>query len=329
MDINMPKMDGLMAIGHIMRAAPRPIVVISSYTRKCAEAAIQALDLGAIDVVEKTSDSGVSLDMDRSSEEIIKKVRQASRIRVVRTGGRSATRIPSDLSHPSHKTHEEILESSIIPSSSPSLIAIGSSTGGPAALRDLFRSIPSANFPPIAIVQHLPANFTRELADQLADVSCINVVEAVAGQKLQPGYAYIAPGNQHMELDAHLRIVLNSDAPVKHCRPAVDVLLHSVAKQCGDSALGIVLTGMGDDGSAGALAMKKAGAQVVAQDEASCLVYGMPRAVVEAGAATDVLSLDKIKRLLGDVARRRATKTILKETPFTIAATPAAVALHL
>jgi two-component system chemotaxis response regulator CheB len=134
------------------------------------------------------------------------------------------------------------------------------------------------------------------------------VVEAAAGQRLQSGHAYIAPGHLHLELDSQLRVVLNTDPPVKHCRPSVDVLFHCVARQCSAEALGVILTGMGDDGADGALAMKKAGAQVIAQDEESSLVYGMPRAAFEAGATTRVLSLEKIKTLLADVAHQRAAE---------------------
>ena len=310
MDINMPKMDGLMAIGHIMRAAPRPIVVISSYTRKCAQAAVQALDMGAIDIVEKSSDTGVSLDMDNASAEIIRKVRQASRIRVVRTGGRAESRKQKTEKPASPAVPFQLSAFPISAFPPPVLIAIGSSTGGPAALRDIFHALPDANLPPIIIVQHLPANFTRELADQLADVSCIPVIEAAAGMKLKAGHAYLAPGHHHLELDSQLRVVLTSDAPVKHCRPAVDVLFKSVAKQCGPRALGIILTGMGDDGTDGALAMKKAGAQIVAQDEESCLVYGMPRAAFEAGATTSVLSLEQIKKHLAGITRTFDTDSV-------------------
>lgn len=322
MDINMPKMDGLMAISHIMRTAPRPIVVVSSYTRKCAQAAIQALDLGAIDLVEKTCDTGVSLDMELSADEIIRKVRLASHIRVVRTGGRvyrAAAKSPADpVAVPCVESQRNAWAVS-----PPHLIAIGSSTGGPAALRDLFRAIPNANVPPIVVVQHLPAHFTHELAEQLADVSCIPVVEPVAGQDLQPGHAYLAPGHHHLELDAQMRVMFNPDPPVKHCRPSVDVLFQSVAKQCGAHALGIILTGMGDDGAAGALAMKRAGSCVIAQDEASCLVYGMPRSVVEAGAATRVLSLDQIKNLLVDLACKRTAE--ISEARACSTPTPAAI----
>ncbi len=307
MDINMPKMDGLMAIGHLMRVAPRPIVVVSSYTRKCAQAAFQALDLGAIDVVEKASDTGVSLDMERSAAELIRKVRQASRIRVVRSGG-----MPSALPNKARTSAQAPTPRKDPPAngaasqSAPAVIVIGSSTGGPAALRELFRAIPSADGPPIVVVQHLPANFTAALAEQLADVSCIRVQEAVAGQTLQLGHAYIAPGHSHIEIDAHMRVVLNTDPPVKHCRPSVDVLFASVARQCGATALAIVLTGMGDDGADGSLAMKRAGACIIAQDEETSLVYGMPRAVVAAGAATRVLSLDQIKSVLVDVTLNKS-----------------------
>ena len=310
MDINMPKLDGLMAIAHIMRAAPRPIVVISSYTRKCAEAALQALDLGAIDLVEKASDTGVSLDLDRSADEIVRKVRQAARIRVVRSGGRGGAPVPSSPAPAAEPASgEDATAGDATTESVPLVIAVGSSTGGPTALRDLLRAVPHRNFPPMVIVQHLPPNFTRELAAQLNDVSCLNVAEAAAGQTVMPGNVYLAPGDHHLELDTHLRVVLTKDEPVRFCRPSVDVLFRSVARQCASTALGLVLTGMGDDGAEGALALRRVGSTVIAQNEASSLVFGMPRAVIEADAASHVLSLQQIKLVLMDVAARRAARS--------------------
>lgn len=299
MDLNMPHMDGLQAIDVIMRTSPRPIVVISSHTRRCARAAFDALEAGAVEIVAKPSDRSVSLDLDSVAEEIVRKVRQAARIRVVRSRSNQAPAAarPPVASNPaitsapraslgSPRMHDD--------PDRPALIAIGSSTGGPVALRQIFQAIRHAHLPPVLIVQHLPPGFTRDLASQLSALSPIEVVEAAAGQIPRPGVAYVAPGGQHLEFGPDGHLALSQAPPVRHCRPSVDVLFASVAGHVGAHALGIILTGMGDDGTNGATALRRAGARVIAQDEATSLVYGMPKAAADAGAVDAILPLDHI-----------------------------------
>ncbi len=307
MDLNMPQMDGLQAIDVIMRTCPRPIVVISSHTRRCGQAALDALEAGAVEIVAKPSDRSVSLDLDTIAEEIVRKVRQAARIRVVR----SPSLHPPAAPRPPVTSDPAInLVTTVSPTSRPApddkdrpaLIAIGSSTGGPAALRLLFQAIRHPELPPVLIVQHLPPGFTRDLASQLNALSPIEVVEAATGQVPAPGMAYVAPGGQHLEFGPGGRLSLSHAAPVRHCRPSVDVLFESVASQAGARALGVILTGMGDDGTNGALALQRAGARVIAQDEASSLVYGMPKAAADVGAVQAILPLDQIIEQIAELA---------------------------
>ncbi len=299
MDLNMPHMDGLQAIDVIMRTSPRPIVVISSHTRRSARAAFDALEAGAVEIVAKPSDRSVSLDLDSVAEEIVRKVRQASRIRVVRsrsTPAPSSPRPPAAATAPAAPAGRSPLGPlrSRENLDRPALIAIGSSTGGPVALRQIFQAIRHSNLPPVLIVQHLPPGFTRDLASQLNALSPIEVVEAAPGQVPQPGVAYVAPGGQHLVFGPDGHLALSQAPPVRHCRPSVDVLFESVAGHVGAHALGVVLTGMGDDGTNGATALRRAGARVIAQDEATSLVYGMPKAAADAGAVDAILPLDAI-----------------------------------
>lgn len=309
MDINMAKVDGLHAIDYIMRSNPRPIVIISSYTRKGSVAALHGLDLGVIDIVEKPSSSGVALDIADRAAEIITKVRTAARVRVVRTL-RGAPASQPILRSPAAETRSEPIESAdhrshaAVSPNVPRLIVIGASTGGPVALHELLRSVPHESFPPLVIVQHLPEKFTQELACQIDAVSPLHVVEAHDGQSLQTGTAYVAPGGSHLEVNCQGSLVIQDGPKVNHCKPSVDVLFHSAARHYGPRVLAFVLTGMGEDGAAGALAIKRAGGCVVAQDEASCIVFGMPAAAIEAGGVDEVLSLSQMKSLLLSLAER-------------------------
>ncbi len=311
MDINMPKLDGLHAIDYIMRSNPLPIVVVSSYTRKGGPAALYALELGVIDIVEKPSVSGVSLDLHQQAQEIVRKVRVAARVRVVRTASapcpiadvRSQRADPSAL-RPPYARHLPAVQPHRGVDGVPQVIAIGASTGGPVVLKHLLARIPSADYPPVLIVQHLPERFTRDLAQQIDALSALEVVEAEDGWPVVNGFAYLAPGGRHMEVDENHRIGLSDGPPVNCCRPAVDMLFHSVARHYGAGALGCVLTGMGDDGAAGSVAMRAAGASVLAQDEDSCVVFGMPQAAHQAGGADGLFPLEDIARLFERIGQR-------------------------
>lgn len=311
MDINMSKFDGLHAIDYIMRSNPRPIVIISSYTTKGSRAAFHGLDMGVVDIVEKPSPSGISLDLADRAEEIITKVRTASRVRVVRSlHSRIASPKPIEPSSApvpaSSSSNASKLSSIHYDDKLPEIIAIGSSTGGPVVLRELLNSVVVECFPPVVIVQHLPPMFTRELAAQLDAMSSLTVVEASDGECIRKGRAYIVPGGTHMQVNSSGVLTIQDGPPINHCKPSVDVLFHSVAKYYGPRALALVLTGMGEDGAQGALAIKRAGGAVVAQNEASSIVFGMPAAAIKAGAVDEVLSLDAIKNLLCHVGTKMA-----------------------
>jgi two-component system chemotaxis response regulator CheB len=266
-----------------------------------------ALELGVVDIVEKPSQGGVSLDINERAAEIISKIRTAAHVKVIRT---AADLTLSDSSSSFRHEHASKTEGPSkaatleLPRLDPALqavplvLAIGSSTGGPIALGHLLKAIPHEFFPPVVITQHLPAKFTSDFAQQLDAISNLSVVEAEDGMLLSTGFAYVAPGDYHMEIDSGMKIVLSQTPAVNHCRPSVDVLFNSIARRFGSRALGVVLTGMGEDGAQGSVALKKAGAPVIAQDEASCVVFGMPQAVIKAEAATKVLSLEQISMYL-------------------------------
>jgi len=315
MDINMAKCDGLHAIDYIMRSNPRPIIIISSYTRKGSRAALYGLEMGVVDIVEKPSSAGVALDIMERSAEIIQKVRTAARVRVIRTLRGNADhslglQIPVA---PPEKSPIELpsrLPGLEFPEGFPRVIAIGASTGGPIVLQELMRAVPSEFFPPIVIVQHLPEKFTREFAIQLDAISSLQVMEAEEGMLLQNGCVYVAHGGCHLQVDAHGYLRLNHGPPVHHCKPSVDVLFHSLARHYGPQVLALILTGMGEDGAAGTLAIKRAGGAVIAQDEASCVVFGMPSAAIRAGGVDEVLSLEAIKLLLVRLSEKVALPNV-------------------
>jgi two-component system chemotaxis response regulator CheB len=323
MDINMAKFDGLYAIDYIMRSNPRPIVIISSYTPKGSRAALYGLEMGVIDIVEKPSSGGVALDIMELANEIITKVRTAARVRVVRTLRGGFQDVPS--AKPS--VAETILPAidpvsapplSNFPDGIPQVIAIGASTGGPLALQELFRGMPYEFFPPMIVVQHLPEKFTREFASQLDAISSLEINEAENGQPIKRGQVYIAPGGFHLQVDAQGCLVINDGPPVNHCRPSVDVLFHSLARHFGPHVLACVLTGMGEDGAAGSVAIKRAGGLVLAQDEASCVVFGMPAAAIRAGGVDRVLPLEGLKQVLtrlGEKAAGPSARRAVQSTP--------------
>lgn len=288
MDIHMPRMDGLLAIEHIMRTSPRPIVVVSSFVSSGSVAAIAALERGAIELVQKPSEGGISLDLAKVAAELIAKVRVASRVRVVRSG-RAVTSQPLENrqlpSPPSEKEADVDAET---------VVLIGCSTGGPSALMYLARRWNGAQVPPMIVAQHLPSEFTKELARQMAEFSGIVVREATPGDRPRPGQILVSPGGRHLTLDAAGAVRLSPLLGDDHWVPSVDRLFESAATAYGARALGVVLTGMGNDGTVGAGVIRRAGGSVWAQDEASSIIDGMPRSVREAGYASRVLSLSEM-----------------------------------
>jgi len=294
MDIHMPRMDGLMAIEHIMRTRPRPIVVVSSFVRSGSAAAIAALERGAVELVQKPSEGGISLDLAQVADELISKVRMAARVRVVRSGMQS----PEQFQPRKTESSMEPVFTSANEIDAETVVLVGCSTGGPAALLQLARHWRGSALPAIVVAQHLPAEFTAELAKHMAEHLGTTVREAVPGDRPQHGVVLISPGGQHLVLDPSGVVRLNPGARDDRWVPSVDRLFDSGAAAFGARALGVVLTGMGNDGTAGAAAIRRAGGTVWAQDEASSIIDGMPRAVREAGHASQVFSLDEIGRAI-------------------------------
>lgn len=277
LDIEMPRMDGLSFLRKLMKHKPMPVIVVSSLTPKGSEMAMDALALGAVDVLCKP---GEAYTIGELSRELIARVKAASKVRL---DNRVSTAVPV---RPMESLKATTLK----------IIAIGASTGGTEALREVLQRFP-VNAPPTVIVQHMPEKFTKAFADRLNGICAIDVREAQEGDTLRPGLALIAPGNKHMVLQRSGAVysVSVKDGPrVHHQRPAVDVLFKSVARFAGKNAVGVVLTGMGADGADGLLEMKQAGASTIAQDEKSCVVFGMPKEAIARGGVDSVLSLEQV-----------------------------------
>ncbi|MDE3075575.1 MAG: chemotaxis response regulator protein-glutamate methylesterase [Chloroflexota bacterium] len=284
LDVEMPKMNGIQALEYIMKNCPTPVIMLSSLTQQGAVTTIEALEKGAVDFVGKPSGT-VSIDIHRVRDELVNKILRASKLTGTRLAALSAPRPQTPpLQMPPLRPIE---------TGRHHVVAIGTSTGGPKALNDVLPRLPRNLPAPVLVVQHMPPGFTRALAQRLNDLSQIAVREAAAGDQLEPGVALVAPGDFHMTVSSG-RIALNQDPPVHNVRPAVDVLLSSLAKTYGRETVGVVLTGMGTDGAEGALAIKRMGGRVIAQDEATSVVYGMPRSVVDAGAADVVAPLGRV-----------------------------------
>jgi two-component system chemotaxis response regulator CheB len=280
LDVEMPRMDGLDFLERLMRLRPMPVLMISSLTQAGSEVTLRALELGALDFVSKPA-IGIRRGMQEYSEQIADKIRAAAQSR------------PRQALQPKEAAPKRI-KSPII--TSEKLLIIGASTGGTEAIRRVLEPLPASS-PAILITQHMPGGFTRSFAERLDRLSQIAVKEAVDGERVIPGHAYIAPGDKHLKIDrsgANYVTRLDEGPPVNRHRPSVDVLFHSAAQHVGRNAIGAILTGMGKDGAAGLLEMRNAGAPTIAQDEASCVVFGMPREAIALGGATEVVSLDDI-----------------------------------
>jgi two-component system, chemotaxis family, protein-glutamate methylesterase/glutaminase len=297
MDINMPHMDGLQATAQIMTTNPRPIVIVSSESREGASSTLKALELGAIEFVAKPS-GAIDLDMNSVKEELLRKVRMAAKVRVVRTASRLATTLQSGNGQPAAPAKPAAPRISAPSSNSDQrfpVVVLAASTGGPATVMRLAPGF-TKDFPAaVILVQHMPAAFTTQYAAQLEEFTGISVKEAAANDVLQPGALYICPGGQHLRVSPTARIQLDSaTGRLNGYLPNIDVTLESVAAFAGPMAIAAILTGMGNDGAAGAKAIKSAGGIVLAQDEATSVIFGMPAEAIKTGAVEQILPIDDI-----------------------------------
>ena len=293
LDLQMPLMDGLTFLKILQEHHPVPVIVVSSLTPAGSELAMEALEAGAVDVVQKPDGSRPALQLARRLPAL---VRAAARSR--RTGVRETARPTA----------------AVAPWSGPvdarRVILIGASTGGVEALRFLLPQLPPG-LPPIVVVQHIPPNFSRVMAEHINRLAPYDVREAVDGELLRPGLCVVAPGDFHVLLQRYgnsYRVKLSQTAAVNHCRPSVDVLFRSGAEQAGAHAVAVVLTGMGADGARGMQLLRAAGARTLAEAEESCVVFGMPQAAIKTGAVERVVPLQQMPRAILDVLRQEAGK---------------------
>ena len=283
LDVEMPRMDGITFLEKLMRGHPMPVVMVSSLTEAGCQTTLRALELGAVDFITKPK-IDLREGMDEVAHDLISKVKAAAAANVKRAA--SSGRPES----------KPLTSGSAMIKTTDTIIAIGSSTGGTEAVKDVLEVLPP-NTPPILITQHMPERFTKTWADRMNGLCRISVKEAEDGDSVLPGHALVAPGGYHMALErsgARYTVRINQDPPVNRHRPSVDVLFASVARYAGANAVGVILTGMGGDGAKELLTMKQAGAFTIAQDEASCVVFGMPKEAIKAGAVDKILPLGDI-----------------------------------
>lgn len=297
LDIEMPKLDGYGALREIMAQRPTPVVMVSSLTQEGAAATIRALALGAVDFVAKPS-GAISLNMHVTRDELVAKVKAAATatpryrrvlgdLPAIKRGSRAVTARPAEP----------------IGTLPRQLVVIGSSTGGPGALHQVVPRLPGDLNAAVLIVQHMPPGFTRSLAQRLDEISAIPVKEAAEGDRVQTGRVLIAPGGFHMTVDPGGSIRLNQEPTLHGVRPAVDKTFESVIPIWTHSMIGVILTGMGYDGAKGMVAIKKNGGRTIAEDASTCVVYGMPKVVVEMGAADMVLPVHEIADAIARLVR--------------------------
>jgi two-component system chemotaxis response regulator CheB len=302
LDVEMPRMDGVTFLENLMRLRPTPVVMVSSLTQKGAEVTLRALELGAVDFVSKpTVDLAGTLHL--YAAELIAKVKIAAGANVNRriaasTNIHVAPKLSADAVLPSHHGGRSMLRTT------ERIIAMGASTGGTEALRAVLEMLPP-DAPAIVISQHIPAAFSKPFSERLDKASAMKVFHAEDGQYILPGHAYVAPGDKHLLVErdgARYLCRLSDGPPVNRHRPSVDVMFRSVAQNVGLNAVGVILTGMGDDGARGLKEMLDAGAHTVAQDEASSVVWGMPGSAVKLGAAERVEPLNRVAQVMLEMA---------------------------
>ena len=305
LDVEMPKMDGLTFLEKLMRGRPMPVVMVSSLTEAGCQTTLRALELGAVDFITKPK-LDLQKGMEELAQDLIEKVKAAAGAKILRRPEARGARLEDRKTGSPAPCLSPLAPQEAMFKTTDTIIAIGASTGGTEALREVLKALPP-NTPPIIITQHMPDRFTKAFADRLNSLCRISVKEAEQGASVLPGHALIAPGNCHMTLmrsGARYSVKINQDEPVNRHRPSVDVMFHSVAQYAGGNAVGVILTGMGGDGAKGLLAMKQAGAFTIAQDEASCVVFGMPKEAIKLGGAEKILALSDIpSAVLAHVSR--------------------------
>ncbi len=282
LDIEMPRMDGITFLKKLMQHYPLPVIIVSSLTAKGSKLALEAISIGALEVISKPSAAYSVGDM---SIQLAEKIRAVSRAKLMPGSTQKSKKIPGD-----------VIESKALAATTNKIIAIGASTGGTEAIKKVLTRLPK-NSPGVVVVQHMPAQFTSSFANRLDELCQMKVVEAKNGDTITNGQVLIAPGNYHMifkRSGARYYVDVKTGPLVHYQRPAVDVLFKSVARYAGANALGIILSGMGKDGAQGMLSMKKAGAVNIAQDEKSCVVFGMPKEAINIGAVDHVRDIHSI-----------------------------------
>ncbi|MCS7118479.1 MAG: chemotaxis response regulator protein-glutamate methylesterase [Archaeoglobaceae archaeon] len=286
LDVKMPRMDGLTALEKMMKDKPRPVIMLSSLTYEGAKETIEALRLGAVDFIAKPRGG-----IEEIAEEIVRKVKIASTVNPNIIRLQNLRKLRGEIVRRDWKVNKEVC------------VIIGSSTGGPSALEHVIPRLPS-NFPvPVFVVQHMPPNFTRHFAERINDISEIEVKEAEDNERVEKGVVYIAPGGKHMKLRRSLNVVrvkIFDDKPVNNVKPSIDVTAYSIAQVYGGNVVGVILTGMGEDGARGMKMIHDLGGKVIACNEETCVVFGMPKAAIEIGA---VDSIKPIFEIVEEVAR--------------------------
>ncbi len=302
LDVEMPKMDGVTFLSNLMRLRPMPVVMVSSLTTRGADLTLRAMSLGAVDFVAKPK-LDLAHALEDYAQEITSKVKSAARVSVDRLAHQASVVSAS----PGAAMPGRAYPASVDYRTTDQVIAIGASTGGTEAIKEVLIRMPP-DCPGIAITQHIPPMFSRSFAERMNQISPLNVCEATDGQQILPGHAYVAPGDQHLEVwrdGAKYRCKLLNTEPVNRHKPSVDVLFNSVAKHVGKNAFGVILTGMGKDGAKGLRCMRDAGARTIAQDEETSVVWGMPGSAVSEQAAEVVLPLETIAQKVTSLYRNR------------------------
>ena len=312
MDIEMPTMDGITALERIMKSNPTPVIMVSSLTKEGADATLKALDLGAVDFMTKDSQSFGGTDIEKGLKDKIRKfAKNKSLVKLLTPSSTSnfnsnqSFRIPGAHSHPASVStpfaHSSNVDGSkrvvINKTGIKRVVALGTSTGGPQSLQKVIPLLPADLGVPVVVTQHMPPNFTQSLATRLNTLSKLEVVEAQGKEKLEPNVVYIAKGGYHLKFQkvgASVYTELSTEPSNVFNIPGVDVMVDSIAEIYGKECLGVIMTGMGSDGCKGLKNLKNMGGTIIAQNEPSCIVYGMPRAVVDAGIADEIVPLEEI-----------------------------------